>query len=537
MRISLNLILHELGYEWESFADSEANPSFECVELLTARNADMSGKALLVCTLSEALDITGREPGAGVDPRGLYFLCIRDRMVDAREKPESMRGIMIIKRNIELRELLNEAQRIFVRISGWVIAMQRSVMKDEGIQELVTMSEGIIGNHIAVMDSTFKLMAYTKNIETDDPGTNSLIRLGYHPEETVRRLQLYRRLEHFEKEDDVAVSDDLAISNYVTVKKAFHNRDGYSIIVVMVCCVKPLFDGLLDLFRLLIDNLQIYVNREYPPKGESSPLKALISDILEQKAGAEGEARSRAAFAGLAMESDYDLFLVAFDDEANTPISRLLAELSERLPHANVLSYQRSVIILNCYEGARAAAGREEYLAHVDGAIDGLAACCGVSSRFTTLMDLPAAYEQASVAIRLGKRLRGRSLVYTDIPDHGARFYYEDYILFNQALLSLTQNRDMLKNTFIFRALKILGGQEKKNGVPYIRILHTYLQYERRATEACARLHMHRNTVLYHINRIEEILGVSLDDPEVRLKLSLSVKFHELESAEELYLR
>jgi DNA-binding PucR family transcriptional regulator len=42
-------------------------------------------------------------------------------------------------------------------------------------------------------------------------------------------------------------------------------------------------------------------------------------------------------------------------------------------------------------------------------------------------------------------------------------------------------------------------------------------------------LHMHRNTVLYHISRIEDVLGVSLEDPEVRLKLSLCFKVLELE--------
>ena len=148
MQITLKLILDELGYEYESYADGYANPTFECVELLAAHGSDLSGRKLLVCPLSEALSIVGRS-------QVLYFLCVRDRMVDALETPESMRGIVVIQRNLELRELFNEVQRVFVRISNWIIDMQRSVVEDEGMQALITMSEPIIGNHIAVPPTFF----------------------------------------------------------------------------------------------------------------------------------------------------------------------------------------------------------------------------------------------------------------------------------------------------------------------------------------------------------------------------------------------
>jgi len=38
---------------------------------------------------------------------------------------------------------------------------------------------------------------------------------------------------------------------------------------------------------------------------------------------------------------------------------------------------------------------------------------------------------------------------------------------------------------------------------------------------------MHRNTVLYHIDRIEQLLHVSLSDADVCLKLQLGIKTFE----------
>jgi len=551
LTITLHMILDELGREYEILDAPQANPSFESAELLAPRGSDLSGRKLLVSALSDAM-------AAADNQEGLYFLCADDRAAgesgardgsreeapeagcvaeaapdtggaDLAETAPGGRGgiIILVKGSVDLTELFNEVQRIFVKINSWVIGMQRSVMENEGVQALITMSESIIGNPITVMDPTFKLLAHTMNIETDDEVTNALIRHGYHPDETVKLFFLFRRFEQFEQEGGIVVTEDNVTSKYVTVRKVFHYRDTYSILAVMICSEKPVSEGLLDLFNLLVGYLQIYVARHYPPEDESISMKALISDILEQKSMTEDEIRSRAPYAGLALHANYDMFLISFDGEINIPLGRLVQLLSDRVSGSCALSYEGDILMLNRYDGALGP-DREKRLAYVDDVLEDLAANCGVSNSFTTLRDIPAAYEQAGDAIRLGILLRKRSEVYTEIPDRGLRYYYEDYALFSQALLCLTQPLDGSQHTFSFRAIQTLEYEEKKHNVPYLRILHTYLQNERRASTTCALLYMHRNTVLYHISRIEEALGVTLDDPEVRLKLLTGFKIREL---------
>lgn len=524
MQITLKLILDELGYECEGTTDAKNNPTFECVELLASHGSDFSGKTLLVCTLSEALAVTNQEPG-------LHFLCIRDRVVDELETQEAMCGLIVVKRNLPLREFFNEIQRVFVRISNWLIDMQHSVMGNEGMQALVTLSESIIGNHIAVMDPTFKLIAHTKNVETDDAVSNSLIQHGYHPLETVESFKLHRRLEQFEKADGIIVSEDFVTSNYITVKKVFRCRNSYSVIVVMVCCNRHMSDGLLDLFKMMLSNLQVYVDRDYPPKGDSGPVNALVCDLLDRNIESTDEIKKRAQYAGLAFLSEYDLFLICFDDNLNIPLGRLVRDLSDLLPFSYVLSYQRGVIVINQYGGERRP-DQEMRLRLVDSVISTFSASCGISTSFSALWEIPAAYEQASVSIWTGTQLHGRAIVYTEIPEHGQHFYFEDYVLYRQIAICLSQSPQVFKNSFFYRALQTLSDYENRHNVKILQILHTYLQCERRATEACARLHMHRNTVLYHIKRIEEVLGVSLDDPEIRLKLLLGFKLRDLDQSD-----
>ena len=48
-----------------------------------------------------------------------------------------------------------------------------------------------------------------------------------------------------------------------------------------------------------------------------------------------------------------------------------------------------------------------------------------------------------------------------------------------------------------------------------------YLSHGRNATETAKRMHVHRNTVLYHLSRIEERFDISFDSPLLRSRIVL----------------
>jgi len=64
----------------------------------------------------------------------------------------------------------------------------------------------------------------------------------------------------------------------------------------------------------------------------------------------------------------------------------------------------------------------------------------------------------------------------------------------------------------------------KDRGGVLLQTLEAYLATNGSPTDAAERLHLHRNTVLYRLGRIEDLLGVDLRDAEVRLGLHLALK-------------
>jgi len=63
----------------------------------------------------------------------------------------------------------------------------------------------------------------------------------------------------------------------------------------------------------------------------------------------------------------------------------------------------------------------------------------------------------------------------------------------------------------------------------YIDTLEGFFRCNGNLSEMARTMHFHRNSLLYRLNRIEALLGHSLEDPELRLSLQIALKIHHLQ--------
>jgi purine catabolism regulator len=69
---------------------------------------------------------------------------------------------------------------------------------------------------------------------------------------------------------------------------------------------------------------------------------------------------------------------------------------------------------------------------------------------------------------------------------------------------------------------------DRRTGAGLMLTLEAFFRCHGSPTEMASLLHLHRNTVLYRLRRIEEIGRLRLDDPEVRLNLHLCLRVREV---------
>ena len=70
---------------------------------------------------------------------------------------------------------------------------------------------------------------------------------------------------------------------------------------------------------------------------------------------------------------------------------------------------------------------------------------------------------------------------------------------------------------------EVLRAYDKAHNTNYCRTLLGYLQFERNAVSTAKALYLHRNTLRNHLNKIEEIIDVNLDDSNLRFYLMVSL--------------
>lgn len=126
-----------------------------------------------------------------------------------------------------------------------------------------------------------------------------------------------------------------------------------------------------------------------------------------------------------------------------------------------------------------------------------------------------ASYREAEQALTMGTRLFGGARVVA-FGDLG--LYRLLYAMHGQAEL----------REFFEDQVQALVEYDQRTGAGLMATLDAFFRCHGSPTEIAQLLHLHRNTVLYRLRRIEDIAQLSLDDPETRLNLHLCLKVRDV---------
>ncbi|GAA1973360.1 PucR family transcriptional regulator [Catenulispora subtropica] len=135
----------------------------------------------------------------------------------------------------------------------------------------------------------------------------------------------------------------------------------------------------------------------------------------------------------------------------------------------------------------------------------------GVSRPVSAVDDLPAAYEEARRAVRMGRRLNGP----------GSVVHFDALGVYR--LLSLIPDPAELRD-FARQTLRGLANDGDAEAEDLRTTLEVLLDTNLNVAEAARRLHFHYNTLRYRIGKIERLVGPFMERPDLRLDLSVALR-------------
>lgn len=146
----------------------------------------------------------------------------------------------------------------------------------------------------------------------------------------------------------------------------------------------------------------------------------------------------------------------------------------------------------------------------------------GIGRMSDTLLGLRQSYREAAQAMALERKLR-----------HKRPQYFGDLGIY-RLLLQLEGSREL--KSFSTEVLGSLIEYDRAQGTNLLETLDAYFQHNANLAQTAQGLFIHRNTLLYRLQRAAEIGKFDLDKAETRLAIQLALRAHEISRDESEFL-
>ncbi len=132
------------------------------------------------------------------------------------------------------------------------------------------------------------------------------------------------------------------------------------------------------------------------------------------------------------------------------------------------------------------------------------------------LHDIPLSLREAQQALEIGRRLFGEGKMHSFVR-----------LGIYRLLFYLDGHHEL--DEFYHETLGPLIEHDLRTNGMLIETLEGFFRCNGNLSETARTMHLHRNSLLYRLDRIAEILGRSLDDAELRLSLQIALKIRHLQ--------
>lgn len=140
---------------------------------------------------------------------------------------------------------------------------------------------------------------------------------------------------------------------------------------------------------------------------------------------------------------------------------------------------------------------------------------CGIGRVARDVEKIPHSFREAQQALEIGRRLFGEGKLHSF-----ARLGVYRLLFYLDGQSELFD--------FYQETLGPLLLHDARSDGALVETLEGFFRCNGNLSETARMMHLHRNSLLYRLERIQEILGRSLEDAELRLSLQIALKIHHL---------
>lgn len=249
-----------------------------------------------------------------------------------------------------------------------------------------------------------------------------------------------------------------------------------------------------------------------------------VESLLSGTYSSEDAAAERANRLGVELAGT--VFVIALRGARNDPAWEETAlraarnTIARRNTRALVASHQGAVCAIVLVDGEADADAVTSRLAEAvrsdcARATGDASTAAGIGRAGTGAAAVRASYREADQALAMGRRVLGAGITssFTNLGLH-------------RLLFALAQHPEL--SDFFEETVGPLVAYDERTGAELMSTLNAYFACHGSPTDTAQRLHLHRNTVLYRLRRIEEVGHLDLSNASTRLNLHLCLRIRDV---------
>ncbi|MCU6761821.1 Sugar diacid regulator [uncultured Roseburia sp.] len=406
----------------------------------------------------------------------------------------------------EIQPLISDSQKSNAALQ----MMTNAFFSDQGLQFMTDTAYQIFDNPVFVIDSSYKYLAISSGLGPDNDFVARENANGYIAEQGIRFIKESHLEEKLAKSGKAYYYNPLFHAGMMAAAVSIH---GITIGKVMLYEKNhPLADtdgALLEQFsRFVAMELQ---KNQFFQQNKDIMYSYFLADLLDSKDINYPSIRDRLHTMGMDLKDDLYILTISASSyhHAAAKLEVIVSELNRILTGAIYAIYENSLVLLFSRARENTLTGREEEALASYLKENNLYA--GISNFFTDLKGIRRFYLQAKCAAEIGNRLRER----------GPVFYYSDLYFYH--IMEICEEKEKLQYFIHPAMMKLLYYDQEKNS-ELLNTMQIYLQNPGSTAKIASELHIHKNTLLYRMNKIKELTGCSLENGDEMMSLSFSYK-------------
>lgn len=428
--------------------------------------------------------------------------------------------MIVIRQQSRFAYFIFKLQSYFTQLLIWQNELDRIVACHGTLTEMLDASTTVINNFMFVSDNSFNVIARTTTIEPPDDLHRRIIETGCLTPQMIeeKRQRLPEKTTYIKPPSD--------ITPHARLSRPLHVSHTYFGSLSMSCNATPLTDGLQDLFSILEKRIMPLCESLWRARMRlDMPHYFFFSKLLEHSSVADEYVKNQMSLVGIDDNTEYKLIAMEVDGETETERAALAVRAASGINQGGVFCfpYQNMTLVL-CHTTPS-----DNKLSHVktiqelrQRIYEPLGIVSGVSEVFTGITNLDLAYQQTKIALGLKNTIASEQFASEQEQPKGV-YLFGDALMYYLVDPSDKDERFM-RFCFSHTILQKIYEEDQENGTNCLALFWFYLYYGRNATAVAQRLHMHRNTVLYHIEKIQKRFDFDLSWRTARDRMMLDFK-------------